>query len=138
MCCQLRGFAELAEMTSPEELMGTLLEYNAVLSDVIGRGEGSVGHVSGDQVMVFFNDPLPVDDPAGDAVRLAVELRAALAEAIVQWRRRGFELGFAQVLTSVSPRSERSPSPAAPSTERSVRSCTPRPDCWPRPSPDRS
>jgi DNA-binding CsgD family transcriptional regulator len=44
--------------------------------------------------MVFFNDPLPVDDPAGEAVRLALAVRERLAEQIATWRRRGYGLGF--------------------------------------------
>lgn len=94
VCCQLRGFAELAEVTAPEEVMSVLLEYNEVLSDAIAESEGSVGQLSADQVMIFFNDPLPVDEPASHAVNLALRIRSGLTNTLEQWRRRGLDLGF--------------------------------------------
>ncbi len=48
----------------------------------------------GDGIMVLFNDPLPCDDPAGDAVRLAIAMRARMTELSRQWKRLGYRLGF--------------------------------------------
>jgi DNA-binding CsgD family transcriptional regulator len=61
----------------------------------VSRTEGGVGPLSGDRLMVFFNDPLPTDDPAMDAVRLALALRGELEGLLTGWRRRGYDLGFA-------------------------------------------
>ena len=44
--------------------------------------------------MVVFNDPVPVDNPALQAVRMALEMRGALGALIEKWRRLGHELGF--------------------------------------------
>jgi len=44
--------------------------------------------------MVFFNDPVPIPDPAERAVKMAVAMREAAGELIAAWRRRGCELGF--------------------------------------------
>jgi len=44
--------------------------------------------------MVVFNDPVPVDNPALQAVRMALEMRVALSALIEKWRRLGHELGF--------------------------------------------
>ena len=44
--------------------------------------------------MVLFNDPLPCDDPAGEAVRLAIAMRTRMAELGQQWKRLGHKLGF--------------------------------------------
>src|SRR6516162_5743114 len=44
--------------------------------------------------MVFFNDPLPIPDPAERAVNMAVAMREAAATLMAVWRRRGRALGF--------------------------------------------
>ena len=49
---------------------------------------------SGDGIMVFFNDPLPVPDPAERAVKMAILMRETANRLIATWRRRDRELGF--------------------------------------------
>jgi adenylate cyclase len=44
--------------------------------------------------MVFFNDPVPIPDPAERAVKMAMTMRDAAGELIAAWRRHGCELGF--------------------------------------------
>ena len=48
----------------------------------------------GDGIMVLFNDPLPCNDPAGDAVRLAIAMHSRMAELCAKWKRLGHRLGF--------------------------------------------
>jgi adenylate cyclase len=46
-------------------------------------------------VMVFFNDPLPVDKPAEHAVRTALAVQEAFVPISKHWQKRGgFELGL--------------------------------------------
>jgi class 3 adenylate cyclase len=45
-------------------------------------------------VMVIFNDPVAVDNPALEAIETALEMRQALEAMIEKWRRLGHELGF--------------------------------------------
>jgi class 3 adenylate cyclase len=44
--------------------------------------------------MVLFNDPLRCPDPSWRAVRMAVEMREAIAELAAGWQKKGYELGF--------------------------------------------
>jgi adenylate cyclase len=44
--------------------------------------------------MVIFNDPIPVLNPALQAVRMALDLRMVIGALIEKWRRLGHELGF--------------------------------------------
>jgi adenylate cyclase len=92
--CDLRGFTAFAETAEPEEVMGTLKEYHACLGALIHRFEGTLDRFAGDGVMVLFNDPLPCPDPSVRAVRMAVEMRDAVADLTRQWRKLGHELGF--------------------------------------------
>jgi len=61
---------------------------------LINAHGAGVDHRMGDGIMVLFNDPLPCDDPAGDAVGLAIAMRARMAELCLQWKRLGHRLGF--------------------------------------------
>jgi class 3 adenylate cyclase/CheY-like chemotaxis protein len=92
--CDLRGFTAFAVGAEPEEVLDLLSEYHAVLGPLIIRSEGTLDHFSGDGLMVIFNDPLPCPDPAERAVRMAVEMREAVAALQADWRRRGREIGF--------------------------------------------
>ena len=44
--------------------------------------------------MVVFNDPIPVDNPALQAVQMALEMRTAIGALTGKWRRLGHEIGF--------------------------------------------
>jgi DNA-binding NarL/FixJ family response regulator len=93
--CRLRGFAGFAEITEPEIVMAVLAEYHAALGEEIARYEGTTGQINGEQLMVFFNDPVPCPEPAEQAVRMALGMRERLEELAARWRRRGHDLGFA-------------------------------------------
>ena len=92
--CDLRGFTPFAESSEPEEVMGVLSEYHRALGELIYRFEGTLERFTGDGLMVFFNDPLPVDDAAERAVIMAVAMRDRVAELADGWSRRGHDLGF--------------------------------------------
>jgi adenylate cyclase len=92
--CDLRGFTSFAETGEPEEVRDLLREYHAALGPIVTRSEGTLDHFAGDGIMVFFNDPLPCPDPAERAIKMAIEMREAVARLQVDWRRRGREIGF--------------------------------------------
>jgi class 3 adenylate cyclase len=92
--CDLRGFTSFAETGEPEEVRDLLREYHAALGPIVTRSEGTLDHFAGDGIMVFFNDPLPCPDPAERAIKMAIEMREAVARLQVDWRRRGHEIGF--------------------------------------------
>jgi class 3 adenylate cyclase len=88
----LRGFTAFAETAEPEEVMGVLREYHADLGALINQHEGTLERFAGDSMMVFFNDPVPVDNPAERAVRLAVAAQARARELTGKWRKLGYDL----------------------------------------------
>jgi adenylate cyclase len=92
--CDMRGFTALAETSEPEDLMAILREYHGALGPLIQRYEGTLDRFTGDGMLVVFNDPLPCPDPALRAVRLAVEMRNAVAALARSWAVRGYEIGF--------------------------------------------
>jgi class 3 adenylate cyclase len=90
----LRGFTAFAETAEPEEVMGVLREYHAEMGKLILASEGTLERFTGDGMMIFFNDPVEVADPAARAVRMAAAMRERIAGLIETWRKRGFDLDF--------------------------------------------
>lgn len=88
----LRDFTAFAESAEPEEVMAVLREYHAEIGPLVLEWEGTLERFTGDGLMIFFNDPLPVANPSERAVRMAVAMRARVDELRAEWRRRGFEL----------------------------------------------
>jgi adenylate cyclase len=92
--CDLRGYTAFTETAEPEDVLDFLREYHGALGPLVAQFEGTLDQFSGDGIMVFFNDPVPVPDPAERAVNMAVAMREAAGALIASWRRRGRELGF--------------------------------------------
>lgn len=92
--CDLRGFTAFAESSEPEEVMAVLGEYHAALGELIFHYEGTLERFTGDGLMVFFNDPIPLDDPARRAVEMALAMRDRVAGLVDGWSRLGHDLGF--------------------------------------------
>jgi class 3 adenylate cyclase len=90
----LRGFTGFAETAEPEEVWDILREYHRAVGDLVMRYDGTLERFTGDGIMVFFNDPVPVDDAPVRAVRLAVALRARVQELPAIWRRHGHDLAL--------------------------------------------
>jgi class 3 adenylate cyclase/ActR/RegA family two-component response regulator len=90
----LRGFTAFAETAEPEEVMGVLREYHAAMGELILSHEGTLERFTGDGMMIFFNDPVPVPDPQERAVRMALAMRARVEDLARGWRKRGWELDF--------------------------------------------
>jgi adenylate cyclase len=92
--CDLRGYTAFAETAEPEEVLDFLRDYHGALGPLVSQFEGTLDQFSGDGIMVFFNDPVPIPDPAIRAVNMAVAMREAAGTLIADWRERGRELGF--------------------------------------------
>ena len=90
----LRGFTAFAETADPEELMGVLREYHAEMGRLVLEHEGTLERFTGDGMMIFFNDPVPVPDAPARAVRMALAMREHMRRLDVGWRKRGYELGI--------------------------------------------
>ncbi|HET9855374.1 MAG TPA: response regulator [Methylomirabilota bacterium] len=90
----LVGFTSFAEAAEPEEVMGMLREYHAEMGRLILEHEGTLERFTGDGMMIFFNDPVEVPNPAERAIRMAVAMRDCIAGRAAQWHKRGWELGL--------------------------------------------
>ena len=90
----LRGFTAFTERAEPEEVMDLLHEYHARMGAIVLAHEGTLERFAGDSLMVFFNDPLPVEQPAHKAVRMALAMQQEFPALGTMWSKRGFDLGL--------------------------------------------
>ena len=92
--CDLRGFTGFTESADAEDVMALLRDYHAAIGELVIKYSGTLERYAGDGVMVIFNDPVPVENPALQAVLMALELRNALGDLTQTWSRLGHEIGF--------------------------------------------
>ena len=92
--CDLRGFTGFSESADPEDVMTVLREYHEALGASIIKYSGTLERYAGDGVMVVFNDPVPVENPALQAVLMALEMRDAIGALTETWHRWGHDIGF--------------------------------------------
>ena len=88
----LRGFTAFTETADPEEVMGVLREYHAEMGRLIMAHQGTLERFAGDGIMIFFNDPVELENPAAHAVRMALEMQQCFLRLHAGWRKRGYEL----------------------------------------------
>jgi hypothetical protein len=82
-CLNLGFSTERGVSGAPANTTLLIIKYN-----------GTLERYAGDGVMVVFNDPVPVENPALQAVLLALELRGAIGALTATWSRLGHAIGF--------------------------------------------
>ena len=94
LTCDLRGFTPFSATAEPEDVVEVLNEYFDVVGRAVQASGATVGGFAGDGILVFFNDPFPVDDPAGKALAMATFLRDPMNALRYRWVSRGFKVGY--------------------------------------------
>ena len=69
----------------PEEIVDELNEYLSEMTEIVFRHGGTLDKYLGDAIMVFFGDPVPQEDHAERAVRMALEMRDRIGELTAGW-----------------------------------------------------
>ncbi len=90
----LRGFTAFTDQAEPEEVMEMLHAFHASMGQLVVAHGGTLERFAGDSVMVFFNDPVPMERPAEAAVRMALAMQAAFPALGAEWHKRGYDLGL--------------------------------------------
>lgn len=92
--CDLRNFTAFSTRAEPDEIMGVLNMYYSALGPIIARYEATQTTFAGDGLMMILNAPLPCPDASLRAVRMSVEMQAAVQSLAADWRARGHKIGF--------------------------------------------
>ena len=90
----IRGFSTLTDSLEPEELFQLLSRYFSVMIEIVHQYDGTLNKIIGDGLLVFFGDPIPIEDHADCAVRMAVQMQRAVARLKQEWNRYGHDLGL--------------------------------------------
>jgi class 3 adenylate cyclase len=86
MFCDLVGSTTLSEQLDPEELREVVRLYQETCTAVIQRYAGHIAQHLGDGLLVYFGYPGAHEDDAQRAVRVGIEIMAALRELPLQNR----------------------------------------------------
>lgn len=90
----IRNFSSFTENLEPEELFHLLHKYLSEMTAIIHGYEGTLNKIIGDGLLVFFGDPIPMDDHAERAVSTALDMQRKVAELRNEWLHYGQELGI--------------------------------------------
>ena len=90
--CDLRGFTSFAEHSEPEDVMAVLQQMHDAVGPLIFEQGGTLSQFTGDGMMVFFNDPIPCEQPERRAIILGLGMRDRTELLADEWRRRGHDL----------------------------------------------
>ena len=64
------------------------------MGKLILEHEGTLERFTGDGMMIFFNDPVLVPNPAERAIRMAVAMRERVNDLSAGWRKLGYDLAL--------------------------------------------
>ncbi len=90
----LRGFTAFAESSEPEDVMSAISEFHRAMGRRILEFQGTLERFTGDGLMVFFNDPVPIQQPALRAVAMAFAMQEDALKLAAQWKKKGYALGL--------------------------------------------
>ncbi|SPD75890.1 Adenylate and Guanylate cyclase catalytic domain protein [uncultured Desulfobacterium sp.] len=89
----IRGFSALTDSLEPEELFHLLDNYMSEMIRIIHQYDGTLNKIVGDGLVVFFGDPIQMEDHWERAVNMAIDMQKKIADLKDQWREYGHELG---------------------------------------------
>lgn len=90
----LRGFTAFTETSDPEDVIQVLREYHEAMGELVMAHSGTLEHFAGDGMMIYFNDPVEIDNPAGVAVTMAIGMQQRFATLVQGWDKRGYRLSM--------------------------------------------
>ncbi|MGE0764745.1 MAG: adenylate/guanylate cyclase domain-containing protein, partial [Bdellovibrionales bacterium] len=94
MFIDLRAFTAFSERAEPEEVMQVLNRYYTAVGNAAVKHHATLGHLAGDGIMLFLNDPTPIPNHQMVGVHLALEIREALAPQVELWEKRNYQIDF--------------------------------------------
>jgi class 3 adenylate cyclase len=101
----LRGYTSFTEKHGADEVMRMLAEFHAVMGVLIAAHGATLERFAGDGMMIFFNDPVEVPDPAVKACRMAAEMHSRFESLQTAWAARNYSLslgvGMAQGVATI-------------------------------------
>lgn len=89
----IRGFSNLTDSLEPEELFHLLTRYHSEMIEIVHLHDGTLNKIVGDGLLIFFGDPIPMENHAELAVRMAMDMQKKIADLSDEWDQYGHKLG---------------------------------------------
>lgn len=89
----IRGFSTLTDGLEPEEIFFLLDRYLSEMIGIVHRFDGTLNKIIGDGLLIFFGDPIFMEDHAERAVRMAMEMQEKVLELRGEWKEYNHDLG---------------------------------------------
>ena len=90
----IRGFSAITDSLEPEEIVHLLNNYHSEMIRIIHKYGGTLNKIMGDGLLIFFGDPVDMDDHAERAVQTAIEMQKKASKLRQHWRSFGHDLGI--------------------------------------------
>ena len=69
-------------------------KYLSEMTRLIHRYDGTLNKIIGDGLLVFYGDPIPMEDHAERAVMMAIDMQKKVAELRDEWLQYGHDFGI--------------------------------------------
>ena len=89
----IRGFSNLTDSLEPEELFRLLSRYHSEMIKIVHVHDGTLNKIVGDGLLIFFGDPIPMEDHAERAVHMTMDMQKKIADLSDEWNQYGHKLG---------------------------------------------
>jgi len=89
----IRNFSTITDSLEPEEISQLLNKYLSEMIQIVHRHDGTLNKIIGDGLLIFFGDPIPMEDHADRAVQMAVDMQKRISNLGNDWHQYGHELG---------------------------------------------
>ncbi len=90
----LRGYTAFTQKHGADEVMRILGEFHAAMGELIAIYDATLERFAGDGMMIFFNDPIEIADPAVKAAGMALQMQARFQDLNRIWEQRGYGLAL--------------------------------------------
>ena len=90
----IRNFSSFTESLEPEELFPLMDKYLSEMTRIIHKYDGTLNKIIGDGLLIFFGDPIFMEDHAERAVMMAVDMQKKVEELKDEWSQYGHDLGI--------------------------------------------
>jgi class 3 adenylate cyclase len=90
----MRGYTAFTETSDPEDVMRVIGEYHAAMGAIVMKHGGTIERFAGDGIMIFFNDPVEIENPAAAAVQMSIEMQERFEMLARQWKMQGYDLAM--------------------------------------------
>ncbi len=85
----IQGFSTFSEKLSATQLVELLNEYLTEMTDILLEQQGTLDKYEGDAIIAFFGAPMPLDDHANLACKVAIQMQRKLDTLRTKWQSEG-------------------------------------------------